>query len=253
MLIIGTILGLRASRARVESVVRLPESSIRARTEDNGRDCTIPCRHCRWALSGTDKMASSGKTAGDWRNDEICNRSRAARFICVGSLRNGKRKWNQRERENARSEATRSDFASPSKGPCFRPIVSWISSALTLRVTSRSAGDYSPPPSPPLPPLSLSLSFCVSSATTERFDSTAFNNPIIRLAFYSRWTLIMFITLVYSLSVNKCFPINRDYDYDLRVWNRLMMINANYKLVISNYIYIYIYILRAWFTRSLHN
>lgn len=58
----NTICNLDCVRDKVESLVRLSESS-RARTKDNSRSCTIPCRYYyRWALSGTGEAVVAVKS-----------------------------------------------------------------------------------------------------------------------------------------------------------------------------------------------
>jgi len=120
------------ARDKVESVVRLPESS-RARTKDNSRSCTIPCCYYRWALSGTDEaVSSSGKTrSGIKFAKELVARHGIA--IHSRSYRGVKEKRKKKEEIPT---------ASSSKGPRFRPIVSWISSGLTLRITSRRSFSF---------------------------------------------------------------------------------------------------------------
>lgn len=124
-------------RDKVESVVRLPESS-RARTKDNSRSCTIPCRYCRWALSGTGKaVSSSGKMRS--ARDKIRERAgRAPRYRDSFSILSRRKEKKKKKKEIP--------TASSSKGYRFRPIVSWISSGPTLRITSRRS-DHSRPSS----------------------------------------------------------------------------------------------------------
>lgn len=57
----NTICNLDCVRDIVESLMRLSESS-RARTKDNSRSCTIPCRYYRWALSGTGEAVVAVKS-----------------------------------------------------------------------------------------------------------------------------------------------------------------------------------------------
>lgn len=126
-------------RDKVESLVRLSESS-RARTKDNSRGCTIPCRYYyRWALSGTDEAVVAVKSDGAKLKFAAGHAPRDRDSFSILSEQEGKRKKKERRAKWASLRT-----ASPSKGPRFRPIVSWISSGLTLRITSRQSDHFRP-------------------------------------------------------------------------------------------------------------
>lgn len=166
----NTICYLDCVRDKVESLVRLSECS-RARTKDNSRSCTIPCRYYyRWALSGTGEAVVAVKSDEAKLKFAAGRASRDRDSFSILSEQEGKRR-----KKGRRAKWSNLRIASPSKGPRFRPIVSWISSGLTLRITSRQS-DHSRSSFSLFVPFSLPLYTHTHTQTHIKFDSASFNH-----------------------------------------------------------------------------